>query len=124
MTRTEALRTLAVKVDAGEWPVDAWSHLRIVYPTQWNKIELNARKAFDGSLDAAKALHEEVLPGWDYCIDSEDDGVAVFSDGINGVVAHNDNPARAWLLAIINALIADDRSDALQDLADADRDLI
>jgi hypothetical protein len=32
--------------------------------------------------------------------------------------------ARAWLLAIIRALIAEELTDALQDLADADRDLL
>jgi len=59
--------------------------------------------AYDGSLDAAKALHEAVLPGW---------GFAVTQVGANiegPMEAYSDDartPARAWLICIIRALIA------------------
>jgi hypothetical protein len=102
MTKLEALRTLAAKVEAGEAPENTWR----VFGSDEVLMGFS-HKAYHGSLDAAKALHESVLPGWDYCIDSEDDGVAVFSDGLNGVVAHNENPARAWLLSILKAMISE-----------------
>ena len=67
--------------------------------------------AYHGSLDAAKALHDAVLPGWIYDV----------TNGSAFVIRHCDddeasNPqfcgecessARAWLIAIIRALIAD-----------------
>ena len=75
-----------------------------------NQAAMDAVDAFHGSLDAAKALHDAMLPGWsfyawvnppgDYCVD----------------VAHLDEPeicgrhatsiARAWLLAILRAMKA------------------
>ena len=68
-----------------------------------------AKRAYNGSLDAAKALHDAVLPGW----------VGSFATGGFARVAkggrvltvmechHLDNsPARAWLICILRALIA------------------
>lgn len=74
-------------------------------------LEERAGKAFHGSLDAAEALHEALLPGWRW------------ETGINGTVfcsvaqvwkygrdkafsASDDNPARAWLLCILKAKAA------------------
>ena len=57
MTRKEPLAELIAKVEAGTLvPVD----LIVLEPEEhaW------AQRAYDGSLDAAKALHEAVLPGW------------------------------------------------------------
>lgn len=65
-------------------------------------------RAYNGSLDASKALHEAVIPdcGWTLV----DDGRAriwhktppkILIDFQEGA-----NPARAWLIAILNALIA------------------
>lgn len=61
--------------------------------------------AFEGSLDAAKALHEAVLSG---CIWRLTPNRCVIMDvhGCLASVRNADNPARAWLLAIIRALIA------------------
>jgi hypothetical protein len=68
-----------------------------------------------GSLDAAKALHEAVLPneGWGI------DWVTKYPNLMSGGHAYRavvgwgtlrkgfaDTPARAWLLAILSALIA------------------
>jgi hypothetical protein len=62
--------------------------------------------AFHGSLDAAKALHDALLPGWvtwdashtyfgyEWSLTNGDDAVYTCS---------KDTPARAWLLAILRA---------------------
>jgi len=101
MTDTQALRDLLVKVEAGEWwgdlPRPDCMHTDLCW------------KAFNGSLDAAKALHEAVLPGCAWFIESAYRGdaptAAIEGHGIS-VDASNDNPARAWLIAILRALIA------------------
>ena len=65
--------------------------------------------AFYGSLDAAKALHDAVLPGWKWgrqwsChMWVEPDDVPGRSERHYGTGAI---PARAWLIAILRALIA------------------
>ena len=103
MTRKEALAELIEKVEAREpilHPLPAW------WPT---KDWVNCVGAFHGSLDAAKALHEAVLPGW----------FAGVSENIHGhgwygwvqtnerhMEARSNQPARAWLLAILKALHA------------------
>jgi predicted heme/steroid binding protein len=64
--------------------------------------------AHHGSLDAAKALHEAVLPGWIYniapgfahVIPPHDNGDQEAHTGLSETLA------RAWLLAILEALIA------------------
>ena len=73
-----------------------------------------ALSAYDGSLDAAKSLHEAVLPGWRISF-----GQNVWSgkwfatmmtvngrniEGLDFSGESPDNPARAWLLAILRAL--------------------
>lgn len=70
-----------------------------------------ARSSYNGDLNAAKALHDALLPGWDYHIwnlGSDEAGVDVASqekgpmqDSVISV-----NPARAWLIAILRALKA------------------
>ena len=77
--------------------------------------------AANGSLDAAKALHEAVLPGWGWrvaqCHVSDDAWVMAPDDSLapdgEEWSTYTDidqrppgNPARAWLLAILEALIA------------------
>lgn len=65
-------------------------------------------RAYNGSLDAAKALHEAVLPGWDIQIVTyEDDNFeASVSKPLEVKTYDGVSPcmARAWLLAIIRAL--------------------
>ena len=83
------------------------------------------RKAYAGSLDAAKALHEAMLPGWTVRMTAtigvdksfpyvhifkmrmtEDDPVmSANSSGYEGY-----DPARAWLIAILRALIEQEGS--------------
>ncbi|WP_424974221.1 hypothetical protein [Dinoroseobacter sp. S124A] len=76
-------------------------------------------KAKGGSLDAAKALHDAVLPGWGWRFHERyGDGVTKESEAKRAWVSRphswrvghtadvvDDNAARAWLTAIIKALI-------------------
>ena len=68
----------------------------------------DARAAYRGSLDAALALHDALLPGWEWNIDAGDGAYVEnrgdFGSPINGDIA--DKPARAWLLAILRAKAA------------------
>lgn len=139
MTRTEALRTLAAKVEAGE-KYATMGHTSLCSKAFPKPDDFDgSREAFaksdaqmailawrNGSLDAAKALHDAVLPGWDVWYETSL-GVSMKPKDNRiwqNPIKFTDNPARAWLLAIIKALIAEERAGALQDLADADRDLI
>ena len=63
-----------------------------------------------GSLDAAKALHEALLPGWcswHLANEANFDGfVCQIFDGKAGrytATSHCQTPARAWLIAILKA---------------------
>jgi hypothetical protein len=110
-----AIRELIEAMEAGAW--DALAHYG---PEVWQHIEAvfgegNSEPvflAYDGSLDAARALHEAVLPGWAYTIDVEPTLATAqvwepFNDEWDvAVEAKADTPARAWLLAILRALEA------------------
>lgn len=111
MTRKEALTALLEKVEAGEilFPND--------FPADFPKKPC-AIGAFNGSLDTAKALHEAVLPdeGWEVLeraryselIPSPFSGRYLASVGWGkAIYGSGDNPARAWLIAILSALIAE-----------------
>jgi hypothetical protein len=107
-----ALQELLAKVEAGskQWTAnELWEALKCHKQKQFNA-------AFHGSLDAAKALHKAVLLG--YYVDemgnnSKSMGWSVrivntegdYQSGIGG-----SNPARAWLIAIIKALIAQEET--------------
>ena len=99
----KALKELAVKVEAGIEP--EWGEVDDLMRNQWSRVV----NAYNGSLDAADALHEAVLPDYDFNLakwgchvfPAKNDGEQYASTGIN------DNPARAWLLAIIRAKIAE-----------------
>ena len=111
MTRLEALKKLAEKVEAGEWGQSAaWKVFGI-------GVTGRVERAFNGSLDAAIALHDALLP----------DAPAQLTDmrpygGSGGWLvsiswnkdkhqAANENLARAWLLAILRALIEKEKTD-------------
>ena len=101
MTRKEALADLVAKVEAGEWP----SRGAYLIPGEFRPADPGL--AFQGSLDAAKALHEAVL-----CADDPQYGYLVgpmYAKIVHpscGTVcdAQSNSPARAWLLAILRAL--------------------
>jgi hypothetical protein len=82
-------------VEPGEWATGLTLPYDLHTDLTW--------KAFHGSLDAAKALHDALLPGADANI--ENDGcVCVWdSDGKDSHARIDGNPARAWLLAILRA---------------------
>jgi len=102
--------TLAKLIEA----VEAGTFLMNVLPEH----EATAYQAFSGSLDAAKRLHDALLPGSvTVCITQRYGGgfharlfdwvERVREDGSRWWMeasAWSDNPARAWLLAILRAL--------------------
>lgn len=118
---TQSLKTLHDKVEAGTAiPPDfyqVWSNY-VGDCGEW------AHCAFMGSLDAAKALHDAVLPGWtlnglwekrhpDKGQHPTGEWVCLLFGIVGGKyygpeVTSND-PARAWLLAILRALINEDQ---------------
>ena len=100
MTRRDALRVLERAVETGA--IDGKTpHCNL--PAQF------VMRSYLGSMDAAKALHDVVLSGWDLLITTYEDGLFEVSvsgplsvktyDGLSEIIA------RAWLLAIIRALI-------------------
>ena len=118
MTKLEALKELAANVEAG----------KIYLPSseKWDVLKLNGHAcsdAFYGSLDAAKALHDAVLP-WcsQYSIVTDPTCLCVrvcwWPDGLSGGKEfHGEawdegDAARAWLLAILRALIAQEEANA------------
>jgi len=118
--RLDALEECLAKVEAGTVDHGSFMQEWRGSPSYSAGCGVNAHKAYDGSLDAAKALHEAVLGN----------PVNVnFSQWANGDyvctlfgVLHDDapkwafvpkfesratNPARAWLIAILKALISE-----------------
>lgn len=127
---SEALKPLTKAVEAGEWlavEIHAKALARAARDIgdRWPAHE--AMKAFNGSLDAAKDLHDVLLPGFWYLLKP---GHAMVGDDFS---ANNDaegfapTTARAWLLAILRAklgedaelnAIADERADSREIPAD------
>lgn len=119
MSKVEALTALRAKVEAGDRSIFASMTGAMLHT--FGQREINwIQSAHDGSLDAAKALHEAVIAPmdsgeWDFVITSYGDGedeplfeaIISRSDEVVDYQGHNDNPARAWLIAIIKALIAE-----------------
>lgn len=103
-----ALDDLISAVEAGNDDGVAAYYSSRIFPVGYAHV-INAYK---GSLDAAKALHEALLPEWIACpqIGGKGAGVKVWhcnvEDWDTGDEIHADNmpcPARAWLLAILRA---------------------
>ena len=115
--RKQALEALLAKVEAGECDHGSFLQKWASDGTYSAGCGVNAHKAYDGSLDAAKALHEAVLPdiGWEVYRTAKYPGMipgsctspykAIVGWGTQ-VSGHADNPARAWLIAVLRALIA------------------
>ena len=100
-----ALRDLRDTVAAGQMvqEIDAIA----IWPE--NGIWIDVCNASQGSFNAALAAHDAVLPGWQWVLFKENGAkfFAEVSDGDwHGEECQADDPARAWLLAIIDALIA------------------
>ena len=116
MTRLEALKELLADIEAGnpDWCGDQCFDEEHRY---------DLLEAWRGSLDAAKALHEALLPGWPWRIRSEMDTeyvvvqapvVCAETDEVIGPayshLATDGKIARAWLMAILSALIAQEEA--------------
>ncbi len=100
-----ALRELIEAVEAGRgW--DRISGTKVMEAVGLDNV-IQFRDALGGSLDAARALHEAVLPGWQWWIEPfrERAYVGVYSPPTL-IIGDADNPARAWLLAVLKALEA------------------
>ena len=120
MTRKEALAELIAKVEAGTIPASDFDAFVPVFNVTTTGND--AHMAYRGSLDAALALHQAVLPGWAlerltmwpsfngecgaslWGTHEEKDGGRWHSFVDGRTEAKADNPARAWLLAILKAL--------------------
>lgn len=95
----KALDALIAAVENGDFLLGAMKGL----------LEDNAFDAFSGSLDAAKALHEALLPEWVWEIMTINYPEKTSYVMLNGrkvrdlTASKNDNPARAWLIAILKA---------------------
>lgn len=112
--RKQALQDLLAKVEAG----DVRHSTDLPFWKVWlpesdiGSLAYTAAKAFDGSLDAAKALHEAVLPEW--CVNIYSNRLGNWRVSLDSPVAPHkamrglaDNPARAWLCALLKSLIAE-----------------
>ena len=111
----QALRKLIKAVEAGDritWGLGGCD-ARKAFPVLWK----TAMDAYCGSLDAAKALHEALLPGWEFGVTINADeptpaayvakwGATEGSIG-DGFEAQAVTPARAWLLAILKAKLGE-----------------
>ena len=124
MTRKEALEALLVKVETGEFP-SKWRLLNeagLAHNSYGLHLPGYASDAYSGSLDAAKALHEAVLPLWvvsSFSIWGPDSSIEIYgthtengegwwhTHGDGREIGRSESPARAWLIAIIKALIAE-----------------
>lgn len=100
----EGLDRLIAAVEGGTWD-GSW---RWLLDNIWNIDQCQPfSDAYHGSLDAAKALHEALLPS-DWIADVDTTGFAmVYQDEMevsnNATALLPGLPARAWLLAILRA---------------------
>lgn len=104
-----SIAELIEAVEAG----NAWRTLDHI-DAAWDDHRERVVQVFNGSLDAAMALHEALLPDW-YLLDLGElpnrdvkKWVAVVrpreeDETTRSVVERDNDPARAWLLAILRA---------------------
>jgi hypothetical protein len=113
--RKDALTELLAKVEAGKWctklALKALPESHVNDSHEWiDPIGWASRALKNGSLDAAKALHDAVLPKWDILIQPYDQFAFEVSVAHPLSVKTHDGHygcmARAWLIAILKALIA------------------
>ena len=109
MTRKEALAELIAKVEAGEWIAngggeDTWLAILDAGMQTYHAYIYEAWCR--NSLDAAKALHEAVLPEWDWEISSQSAAAVFKGPHLSGpsFLDASQSPPRAWLLSILKAL--------------------
>ena len=106
----QSLQELRDKVAAGELGARKWTPKELmVMQRALGPCPENARKAIEGSLDAAVAFLEAVLPGWDWEVSSGPEAIVKDMGSKEPVTiyeAEADTPARALLLATLEALIS------------------
>lgn len=102
-----AIRKLIEAVDVGglskvnERLADMYSDLGDEWPWDWMSM---VNSAYKGSLDAAKALHEALLPGWVFDFTNDGGFVMDSSGDSNQYSSYGDaQVSRHWLLAILRA---------------------
>lgn len=112
---SEALERLIEAVEVGEWD-GSWRGVleadKMMPPQAFSD-------AYHGSLDAAKAVHDAILPGWPmvylsrygpaphrWSAELADLG-KLAREPRRTVLERGDCPARAWLLAILRAKLAE-----------------
>lgn len=113
--RKQSLQDLLAKVEVGSGIEYSAYKNAFPHPTEleheYGKSRDKARNAFLGSLDAAKALHEAVLPEFEYGYDGSIAWVKL--PGLRTSYRHDSRggyTARAWLCVIIKALLAQEPS--------------
>lgn len=104
MTRKEALEQLIAKIEAGQWNAKRDEpHFETGLMGYWNYFDVIMS---EGSLDAAKALHNALLPGHYAQIHAWPMPEMARVDIGGGHTGRDHGPARAWLLAILRALLS------------------
>jgi hypothetical protein len=110
------LRKLIEAVEAGTARPSGYGHPEEMFFAVWPPTKVGpqmyhfASRAYDGSLDAAKSLHDALLPGWAMIVGNADGEPGPFMACLRNPATEtieegeNANPARAWLLAILRAL--------------------
>jgi hypothetical protein len=105
MNRKEALQEVVASIEAENSSIFESVSTEAIGEFTQGEIDL-IKRAHHGSLDSAKAVHDAVLPEWSAIVNTN--GAAQLHCPINGAKApvYNSIPARAWLTAILKALIA------------------
>ena len=109
--KLNALDTLIEAVEAGDEYIERDIQNAFGgYRESYNSSRIN--RAYNGSLDAALALHEALLPGWVARVTTGSASAGVkyshctvedWDDGTEVDANNQPTPARAWLLAILRA---------------------
>ena len=104
---TTKIKALLDHLQASTWSDDYDVFSLLPYPN-----DCRALAAFEGSIDAARDLHEAMLPMWDAHIKCAADGnpsraelrpLTPVAANPPLIVEWSKTPARAWLLAILRA---------------------
>ena len=100
------IRGLIDAVEAGTLHESAWGGMEWPEGLSWSTVQY----AYAGSLDAAKALHDALLPGWDWTMHGNGQAAlwppgSIDEQNAGCIEADIEGqPARALLLAILRAL--------------------
>ena len=102
---SDALKDLIAAVEAGLPSPTNWRNFAAVpVGDDDNPGPILAHRAYHGSLDAAKALHDALLPGCRARIDVGRRFRAwIITPENDKIDAYAENPARAYLLAVLKA---------------------